>query len=261
MILDDILAQTRVTVAEARRVIPLAEQEARARAAPPPRDFWGALRSPRGGRMATIAEFKRRSPSAGWIRQDATPEDIVPRYQQAGAACLSVLTDGPFFGGDLGDLGRARTAGSLPILRKDFMIDRYQVVESRAAGAEAILLILMALNDDLAIQLAGEAARWGLDVVWEAHSPEEVRRAVAASARIIGVNHRDLRTFEVDTTLAVRMRPEVPGSRLIVAESGIKTAADVRGLRDAGINAILVGESLMRAPDPGEALRRLLEPV
>jgi indole-3-glycerol phosphate synthase len=261
MILDDILARTRVTVAEARQALPLAELEERARAAPPPRDFWGALRSPPGGRMGTIAEFKRRSPSAGWIRQNATPEDIVPRYQQAGAACLSVLTDQPFFGGQLEDLARARAAGSLPILRKDFMIDRYQVVEARAAGADAILLILMALSDDRAIDLAGEAARWGLDVVWEAHSPEEVRRAVAASARIVGVNHRDLRTFEVDTTLAVRMRPEVPASRLMVAESGIKTAADVRGLRDAGINAILVGESLMRAPDPGEALRRLLEPV
>ena len=142
------------------------------------------------------------------------------------------------------------------------MVDRYQVVEARAAGADAILLIVMALTDDLAIELAGEAARWGLDVVWEAHdAAEEVRRAVAASARIIGINHRDLRTFEVDTTLAVRMRPEVPGSRLVVAESGIKTADDVRGLRDAGINAILVGESLMRAPDPGEALRSLLEPV
>jgi indole-3-glycerol phosphate synthase len=259
MILDDILAQTRITVDRAQRALPLAELEARARDAPPPRDFWGALRAAEGERMAAIAEFKRRSPSAGWIRQGATPEDIAPRYQQAGAACLSVLTDQPFFGGELEDLRRARTSSTLPILRKDFMIDRYQVVEARAAGADAILLILMALDDARALELAGEAARWGLDVLWEAHSPEEVRRAVAASARIIGVNHRDLRTFEVDTTLAVRMRPEVPESRLLVAESGIRTAADVRGLRAAGINAILVGESLMRAPDPGQALRTLLE--
>jgi indole-3-glycerol phosphate synthase len=257
MILDDIIARTRVTVAEARQAVPQAQLEELARAAPPLRDFWGALRA---RSLGCIAEFKRRSPSAGWIRQGADPADIAPRYQAAGAAALSVLTDEPFFGGTLDDLRRARAATRLPVLRKDFMIDRYQVVEARAAGADAILLIVSALTDDELVGLAGEAARWGLDVLWEAHDPGEVRRALAAGARLVGINHRDLRTFAVDTTLAARMRPEIPPSRLVVAESGIRTADDVRGLRAAGINAILVGETLMRASDPGAALTALLEP-
>jgi indole-3-glycerol phosphate synthase len=257
MILDDIIARTRLTVAEARQATPLAQVEEQARAAPPPRDFWGALRA---GSPACIAEFKRRSPSAGWIRQGADPADIAPRYQAAGAAALSVLTDQPFFGGSLADLRRAREATPLPVLRKDFMVDRYQVVEARAHGADAILLILSALADAELAALAGEAARWGMDVLWEAHDEAEVRRAVAAGARIVGINHRDLKTFTVDTTLAARMRPEIPPGRLVVAESGIRTADDVRGLRAAGIDAILVGETLMRAPDPGAALRALYDP-
>jgi indole-3-glycerol phosphate synthase len=257
MILDDILERTHVTVAEAKQRLPLPRLEELARAAPPPRDFWGALRA---RPLACIAEFKRRSPSAGWIRQDADPGDIGPRYQAAGAAAMSVLTDTPFFGGTLDDLRRARATTDLPLLRKDFMVDRYQVVEARAAGADAILLIVSALTDEQITALSAEAARWGLDVLVEAHDPKEVRRAVAAGARLVGINHRDLRTFSVDTTLAVRMRPEIPSSRLVVAESGIKTPADVQHLRAAGINAILVGETFMRAPDPGSALRALLMP-
>ena len=257
MILDDILARTRQTVAEAKTQIPLADLEKLARAAPPPRDFWGALRA---RPLACIAEFKRRSPSAGWIREDADPADIGPRYEAAGAAALSILTDEPFFGGRLEDLRRARAATKLPLLRKDFMVDRYQVVEARAAGADAILLIVSALSDDEIALLMAEAARWGLDVLVETHDAAEVRRALAAPARMIGINHRDLRTFEVDTTLAVRMRPQIPPSRLLIAESGIKSANDVSILRAAGINAILVGETLMRAPDPGVALRGLLPP-
>jgi indole-3-glycerol phosphate synthase len=257
MILDDILERTHVTVAEAKQRLPLPRLEELARAAPPPRDFWGALRA---RPLACIAEFKRRSPSAGWIRQDADPGDIGPRYQAAGAAAMSVLTDTPFFGGTLDDLRRARATTDLPLLRKDFMVDRYQVVEARAAGADAILLIVSALTDEQITALSAEAARWGLDVLVEAHDPKEVRRAVAAGARLVGINHRDLRTFSVDTTLAVRMRPEIPSSRLVVAESGIKTPADVQHLRAAGINAILVGETFMRAPDPGSALQALLMP-
>jgi indole-3-glycerol phosphate synthase len=265
MILDDILAQTRLTVARAKVALPIDELEARARAAGPPRDFWGALKRPpaRAGQPATIAciaEFKRRSPSAGFIREGADAADITPRYQAAGAAALSVLTDEPFFAGRLEDLQRARQATSLPILRKDFMIDRYQVVEARAAGADAILLIVTALDDPTLAVLAAEAARWGLDVLWEAHDAIEVKRALAAGARIVGINHRDLRTFKVDTTLATRMRPEIDGHRLVVAESGIRTASDVQSLRAAGIDAILVGETLMRAPDPGQALATLLSP-
>jgi indole-3-glycerol phosphate synthase len=255
MILDDILERTRLTVAEAKRRLPFDQLEEQARAAPVLRDFWGALRR---GPLAAIAEFKRRSPSVGWIREGADPADIVPRYQAGGASCLSVLTDEPFFGGRLEDLRRAREATSLPILRKDFMIDRYQVAEARAAGADAILLIVSALSDEQLTALSFEATRWGLDVLVETHDPEEVRRALAVGARIIGINHRDLRTFKVDTTLAVRMRPEIPHTRLVVAESGIKTAGDVSNLRANGINAILVGETLMRAPDPADVLRTLL---
>jgi indole-3-glycerol phosphate synthase len=257
MILDDILARTRLTVAESKQRIPMARLEEIARATPPPRDFWGALRA---RPIACIAEFKRRSPSAGWIRQDADPADIGMRYQEAGAAAMSVLTDTPFFGGTLDDLRRARSATELPLLRKDFTVDRYQVVEARAAGADAILLIVSALGDEEIVTLSAEAARWGLDVLVEAHDEKEVRRAVGAGARLVGINHRDLRTFAVDTTLAVRMRPQIPHGRLVVAESGIKTASDVQHLRAAGINAILVGETFMRAPDPGSALSALLQP-
>jgi indole-3-glycerol phosphate synthase len=263
MILNEILARTGETVERARAQAPLAELEARAREAPPPRDFWAALRGAGGGGAprrapAVIAEVKRRSPSAGWIREGADAAEIAARYQAAGAAALSVLTDEPFFGGALEDLRRARAATSLPVLRKDFVIDRYQVVEARAAGADAILLIVSALDDERLVSLQAEAARWGMDVLVEAHDPAEVRRALSAAARIIGINHRDLRTFQVDTTLAARMRPEIPAGRIVVAESGIKTPADVARLRDAAIDAILVGETLMRAPDPGTALKELL---
>lgn len=255
MILDDILQQTRISVAAAKARVPLAALEAQARQALPPRDFWGALhRRP----IACIAEIKRRSPSAGWIRQGADAADIARRYQDAGAAALSVLTDQPFFGGALDDLRAARQATSLPVLRKDFTVDRYQIVEARAAGADAVLLIVSALRDVEITALMAEAARWGLDVLVEAHDADEVQRAVALSARLIGINHRNLKTFEVDTTLATRLRPSIPPGRLVVGESGIKTAADVARMRQGGIDAILVGEGLMREPDPGEALRTLL---
>jgi indole-3-glycerol phosphate synthase len=255
MILDDILAKTRETVARARERVPLADLEAQARQAPPPRDFWGALqRKP----IACIAEIKRRSPSAGWIRQGADAAQIAAGYQAAGAAAISVLTDEPFFGGALEDLRRARAATAIPLLRKDFIVDPYQITEARAAGADAVLLIVAALSDDALTRLQAEAARWGLDVLVETHDPREVERALAAGARIVGINNRDLRTFQVDTTLAARLRTEIPRSRLVVAESGIKTAADVKAVQEAGIEAILVGESLMRAPEPAAALRDLL---
>ncbi len=255
MILDDILAQTRKTVAAAKERLPFSHLEELARAAPPPRDFWRALqRKP----IACIAEMKRRSPSAGWIREAADAAEIASTYERHGAAALSVLTDGPFFGGSLDDLRRARAATNLPILRKDFTVDRYQVAEARAHGADAILLIVAALSDAEIVALMAEAGRWGLDVLVEAHTAVEVRRALAASARIVGINHRDLRTFHVDTTLAPRMRPEIPPGRVVVAESGIRTADDVRRMREAGVDAILVGEGLMRAVDPGEALAALL---
>lgn len=255
MILDRILAETRAAVARAQIERPRRALEKAAAASPAPRSFAAALRKKP---IACIAEHKRRSPSAGWIRQGADAGDIARRYADAGAAAISVLTDEPFFGGALEDLRRVREAVDLPLLRKDFTVDAYQIVEARAAGADAVLLIVAALRDDELGELLREADRVGLDALVEAHDGNEVRRALAAGARIVGVNHRDLRTFEMDTTLATRLRPDIPADRVLVAESGIRTAADVARLRQAGVDAILVGETLMRAPDPGAALRELL---
>ena len=179
-------------------------------------------------------------------------------YAAGGASALSVLTDVPFFGGRLGDLEPARVASGLPVLRKDFIVDPYQILEAAAAGADAILLIVAALDDTTMMELLGMARATGLDVLVEAHDQDEVERAVEAGAQIIGINNRDLRTFTVDRELAARLRPSVPADRIVVAESGIRDAADVARLRDAGVDAILVGETLMRAPDPAAALRGLL---
>ena len=256
MILDDILRTTHSHLPARKAARPLAALEITIRDLPPTRDLAAALRQP--GRVTAIAEFKRRSPSAGWIREGVAVGDIVPRYVAAGAAVLSVLTDEPYFGGTLDDLAAARAMAAVPILRKDFIVDEYQIAEARAAGADAILLIVSALDDDQLGALYRAATRWGVQVLVEAHDAAEVARAVALEAPVIGVNHRDLRTFTVDTTLAARMRPEIPADRVVVAESGIRTAADVRRMGAANIDAVLVGETLMRAPDPGAALAELL---
>jgi len=182
----------------------------------------------------------------------------VRAYAAGGASALSVLTDGPFFGGDLADLGAAAAACALPILRKDFIVDRYQIVEARAGGADALLLIVSALDDAALAELLAATRAAGLDALVEAHDEEEVARAVRAGAEIIGINNRDLRTFTVDRELAVRLRARVPADRVVVAESGIRDAADVARLRAAGVDAMLVGETLMRAPDPAAALRALV---
>jgi indole-3-glycerol phosphate synthase len=256
MILDDIIARTRGDLAIRRQQRSLAEVEAAARAEPPARGFALALRRP--GQVTCIAEFKRRSPSAGWIRQGAEPGPTARIYADGGAAALSVLTDEPFFGGGLDDLRAARAAVTIPVLRKDFMVDRYQVAEARAAGADAILLIVAALSDEAIAMLLQAAGDYGVDALVEAHDQAEVRRAVALGARVIGVNNRDLKTFTMDRDLAIRLRPLVPPDRVMVAESGIRDAADVRALGAAGIDAVLVGETLMRAADPGASLRELL---
>jgi indole-3-glycerol phosphate synthase len=256
MILDDILARTRADVAVRMAARPIADLEATAAARPPARSLARALRRP--DQIACIAEFKRRSPSAGWIAEAADPATTVRAYAAGGAQALSILTDGPFFGGSLDDLGAARTACELPVLRKDFIVDRYQIVEARAAGADAILLIVAALSDPEIAALLAAAREIGLGALVEAHDADEVRRAVAAGAAIIGINNRDLRTFTVDRDLACRLRPQVPAERIVVAESGIRDAADVARLRAAGIDAMLVGETLMRASDPAAALRALL---
>jgi indole-3-glycerol phosphate synthase len=256
MILDDILAETRRTVASSRARMTMAKAEEAAAAMAPGRSLAAGLRAAAG--MGCIAEFKRRSPSKGWIRRDAEVVRVARAYEAAGAAGLSVLTDTPFFGGSLEDLRQARATVGLPILRKDFLIDPYQVVEARAAGADAVLLIVAALADAELRSLLAATRRWGMEALVETHDADEVARAVAAGAEIVGVNHRDLRTFEMHMDLAARLRPSIPADRLVVAESGIKNADDVRRLRAAGIDAILVGESLMQAPDPATALRALL---
>jgi indole-3-glycerol phosphate synthase len=208
--------------------------------------------------IACIAEFKRRSPSAGWIREGADVTTIARAYVDAGAAALSVLTDEPFFGGRLSDLEAARATVGVPLLRKDFVVDPYQIVEARAAGADAILLIVAALEDAQLAALAAEAERVGVDVLVETHDEAEIERALRVGAKLIGINHRDLRTFKMDMTLAERMRARIPDDCVVVAESGLRTADDVARMRRAGIDAILVGESLMRTAEPGAGLRALL---
>jgi len=256
MILDDILARTRADLAGRKASRPLGAVEEAAAGRSPARGLLRALRRP--GRVTCIAEFKRRSPSAGWIREGAAPADLARRYAGAGAAALSVLTDEPFFGGSLEDLAAARAAVTLPILRKDFVVDPYQIAEARAAGADAVLLIVGALGEGEIAALLAAAAHYGVDALVEAHDAAETRRAVRAGAAAIGINNRDLRTFTVDRELAVRLRADVPPDRVVVAESGIRDAGDVARLRAAGVDAMLVGETLMRAPDPGAALAALL---
>jgi indole-3-glycerol phosphate synthase len=256
MILDEILAEKKRTVGYARFRLPLADLEAKAAAMPAALDFAQALRS--AGDIACIAEFKRRSPSKGWIDRDADLLTVASAYRRGGASAMSVLTDTPFFGGKLEDLLTARSATQMPLLRKDFIIDVYQVAEARAAGADAVLLIVAALQDDDLHALLAETRRWGMEALVEAHDADEVARAVAVGANIIGVNHRDLRTFQMNMDLAIDMRARVPSHCLMVAESGIRCAADVCRMRDAGIHAVLVGETLMQAPDPARALAELL---
>ena len=251
MILDEILARKREEVARRRASVP----EPRA-SAQPTRDFVAALRQPG---VSVIAEFKRRSPSGGLIRPDATPSDIAHVYAAAGASALSVLTDAEYFGGSDSDLVGARQACGLPVLRKDFVIDAYQLHEARAIGADAVLLIVRALsNTELrdSLRVSGEL---GLDALVEAHSAEEVRRALDAGATIVGVNNRDLDTLVTDVTLAPRLRPLVPPECLFVAESGVSTPEQIATLADARVDAVLVGEALLRATDPGAQLRALVE--
>jgi indole-3-glycerol phosphate synthase len=260
MILDDILARTRADLVARKAAKPLSELEKGLPAGPSARSLAKALR-PGTGAVTCIAEFKRRSPSLGWIREDAKAGEVARVYAAAGAAALSVLTDGPFFGGALDDLTTAHTTTSLPVMRKDFIVDAYQLAEARAAGADAALLIVAALSDGELSALLAVGALYGLELLVEAHDAEEVARAVKAGAPIIGVNNRDLKTFTLDRELAARLRPAIPADRIVVAESGIRDAADVARLRAAGIDAMLVGETLMRAEDPGATLRALLAPA
>jgi indole-3-glycerol phosphate synthase len=257
-ILARILEVKAAEVAEARATRPLARLEAAAAGAPPVRSLAAALRRPAGAAVRVIAEIKRASPSAGPIRPDADPAAIGAAYQAAGAAAISVLTDVSFFAGHLAFLDLVRAATRIPLLRKDFLIDPYQVVEARAAGADAVLLIVAALAQDTLVALLAEARRLGMDALVEVHDADEAARAAGAGAMLIGVNHRNLATFEMDMGLTARLRSLVPADAILVGESGIRTAADVRALGAAGAHAVLVGEHLMRQPDPGQALTELV---
>lgn len=262
-ILQRILARKREEVAQRSQRLPRAEIDARAAAADAPRGFARALHTRIvSGRPAVIAEVKQASPSKGLIRPGFDPAEIGRSYAAGGATCLSVLTDVDFFRGSDEDLRTARAASGLPVLRKDFVIDSYQVAESRALGADCILLIVSAL-DDLQLQaLCSQAHALGMDVLVESHDAAELRRALALTGAhglqpLLGVNNRDLRSFDVslDTTLA--LRAQVPADRVLVTESGISTARDVALMRGAGVHAFLVGEAFMRAQDPGAALHAL----
>jgi indole-3-glycerol phosphate synthase len=256
-ILDEILAHKRVEVAQAQRRTPPAELARRAAAMPPARGFRRALLAGGPG-PRVIAELKRRSPSKGEIRRDFDPVAIARAYQAAGAAALSVLTDERFFGGSLAVLEAVRAATELPLLRKDFVIDPYQIDEARAAGADAVLLIVAALSAPELERLRAHAAGLGLDVLVEVHDEAELDLAKGAGADLIGINNRDLKTFVTDLGVTERLARRVPQGTLVVAESGIFGPEDVARLQRAGASAFLVGESLMREPDPGIALRRLL---
>jgi indole-3-glycerol phosphate synthase len=258
-VLAEICAEKRAHVARAKAVRSEAELLAGISEAPPVRSFAAALeRRLSEGRYGLIAEIKKASPSAGLIRKDFDPRMLAAAYMAGGASCLSVLTDGPYFQGSDDDLIAAREAVSLPVLRKDFILDPYQVLESRSIGADCILLIMAALSDMEAAELAAAAAELGLDVLAEIHDGAELDRALRLPVRLIGVNNRNLKTLETDLRTAETLAPEVPADRIVVAESGIRRSEDLKRLAAAGARCFLVGETLMREPDVTAATRRLL---
>ena len=257
-ILKKILARKVEEIRDRSERVSLKELSSRAADQPPTRGFAAALESKiEEGLPAVIAEIKKASPSKGVMRVDFDPAAIARSYEANGAACLSVLTDSDFFQGSEAFLDAARSACKLPVLRKDFTLDPYQVYEARAIGADCILLIVAALGDAALLELALLAAELDLDVLVEVHDEEELERALAIPAPLIGVNNRDLRTFETSIDTSVRLAAQIPYDRLLVTESGIRTPDDVARLRAEGIEAFLVGETFMRAPDPGAALKRL----
>jgi indole-3-glycerol phosphate synthase len=255
-VLSTILAACRRRIEEARAAVPLEKLAPEAEECTDHRDFASAIS---GENLCVIAELKKASPSRGVMRPDFQPVEIAKSYQQAGAAALSVLTEEQFFQGSLEDLKMAREAVRLPVLRKDFIIDDYQVYESAAAGADAILLIVAALDDSGLRRFLALAEQLRVAALVEVHTEEELDRAIAAGARIIGVNNRDLDTLEVDMETSIRLRGKIPPSCIAVSESGIKSGGDLERLARAGFNAVLIGEHFMLAEDPGKELARLLK--
>jgi indole-3-glycerol phosphate synthase len=254
-ILDRIVATKRLEVAAAQAAVPPVELRARLADAPPVRDFFAALAAP--GPIKLIAEVKKASPSKGVIRADFEPVAIARAYEAHGAACLSVLTDESFFQGHLDYLRAVRAAVQLPVLRKDFILDPYQLLEARAAGADAVLLIAECLDDCGLRSLHNEALELGMTPLVELYEPENLERVLTAGATLVGINNRDLRSFETDLEHTLRLLPRIPENCLVVGESGIRTRADVERLAAAGVDAILVGETLMARPDLGAAVDEL----
>ena len=260
-ILERILTQKRIELEAARRAVPLPEIEARARAAPPPRDFVAAIEAKiTAGGPAVVAEIKKASPSKGLLRADFDPAAIARSYEAAGAACLSVLTEREFFQGAPEHLAQARAASGLPVLRKDFVTEPWQVYESRALGADCILLIAAALARQDMRGLEASARSLGMSVLVEVHDARELEAALELDTPLLGINNRNLRSFETRLETTLDLLAAVPPGKRVITESGILTPADVARMRARSVNAFLVGEAFMRAPDPGLALRRLFSP-
>ena len=257
--LTRIVADTAKHVARCKAARPLAVVEAEAKKADAPRGFAKALKATiASGRYGLIAEIKKASPSKGLIRPDFDPPSLARAYERGGATCLSVLTDEPYFQGRDEFLVQARAATRLPALRKDFMIDPYQITEARALGADCVLLIMACLDDALAAELAKLAHRWGMDVLVEVHNAEELDRALAIEGDLIGVNNRNLKTLAVDLATTEELAPKVPKDRVLVAESGLGSPADLARMAKVGASAFLIGESFMRKPDVEIAVREIL---
>lgn len=259
-ILTEIIAHKATEIAARKTQRPLSELLQAAASADAPRGFVSALQQKRAaGEPGIIAECKKASPSKGVIREDYDPVLIAASYARGGAACLSVLTDQRYFQGDDADLVAARAACALPVIRKDFMIDPYQVVEARALGADCILLIVACLSDAELDELSAAAVEHGMDVLVEVHDRTELERALRLRSPLIGINNRDLKRFVTDLDTTIGLLGDIPDDRLVVSESGIHTPEDVRYLRDYGVHAFLVGEAFMRAPDPGVRLAELFD--
>lgn len=260
-VLEKIVARKAEEVAERRARVGLAELERLAAAADPVRGFASALQEPVGKKQpAVIAEIKKASPSKGVLREDFVPSEIAKSYEAGGATCLSVLTDVDFFQGADAYLQQARAACALPVIRKDFMIDPYQVVEARAIGADCILLIVSALDDGRMAELAAVAKEQGLDVLVEVHDSAELERALHLETPLVGVNNRNLHTFEVNLDTTLDLLPSIPRDRVVITESGILHRADVELMEINEVHAFLVGEAFIRAEEPGHELQRLFFP-